>query len=142
MLKKLCAIIAIIGFLYVLSSGILVNIAEFISWLFFLNVSQPETSLVGGIIVRLLTFATSYSLVGLLFKAIGWFNSKFMSIVYLIASTILGFVFAYTIWKIEENAIPIIIGAGILSVFAIVLLIILSIKNKKNDKNIEVVEEK
>jgi len=118
-----------------LCSGIFSDIIKFLAWLFTLQYSSPDTSVAGGIIVRILTFAVAYSLVGIVFNAIGLFNSKAMSILYFIISTIVGFVLSYLVWIIEEKIIIIGIILGIILLLIIGYCIIMSIIDKsKNEK--------
>ena len=99
-MKRIGGAIAGIVILLLLCSGAFSDIARFFAWLFTLQYSQPETSVAGGIVVRILTFVVSYSLVGVIFNALGWFNSKAMSIVYFVISTLLSFALAYLVWTI------------------------------------------
>ena len=123
-MKKFFGAIAAIIILLLLCSGALADITRFFAWLFALQYAQPETSVVGGIVVRILTFMVSYSLVGAIFNALGWFNSKAMSIVYFVVSTLLGFALAYLVWTIEQYILIIEIIFGVIVLFAIVFLIV------------------
>ena len=102
-MKRLTGLLAGIVLLLLLCSGIFADIIEFFTWLFTLQYITPETSIAGSIIVKVLTFAVSYTLVGLIFNSIGWFNSKLMSIAYFIISTLIGFVLAYIVMLIEKH---------------------------------------
>ena len=90
MKNKIIGIISPVVLLLLLCSGALVDIVNFFAWLFTLKYSAPETSIAGGIIVRVLTFLISYGLVGIMFSALGWFNSKAMKFFYFIISTLAG----------------------------------------------------
>ncbi len=122
-MKRIGGAIAGIVLLLLLCSGAFSDIARFFAWLFTLQYSQPETSVAGGIVVRILTFVVSYSLVGVIFNALGWFNSKAMSIVYFVISTLLSFALAYLVWTIEQYILIIGIIFGIIAIFAIAFLI-------------------
>lgn len=87
----------------------------------------------GSIIVKILTFLVSYTLVGLIFNAFGWFNSKIMSITYFIISTLLGFVLAYIVMLIETHLLEIGITLMTILVIFIVIIIVMAIRNKKQD---------
>jgi hypothetical protein len=106
---------------------------EFFTWLFTLQYITPETSVAGSIIVKILTFAVSYTLVGIIFNALGWFNSKVMSIAYFVVSTLLGFALAYVVMLIETHLLEIGITLGAIFVLAIAAIIFIAIKNKKQD---------
>lgn len=133
MMKKIGSIISGIVILLLLCSGIFTDIVKFFAWLFTLQYSQPDTSVIGGIIVRILTFTVSYGLVGLIFDGLGWFNKKAMSIAYFVISTLLGFALSYLIMIIEKYIVIIGIVLGLISLFLIMYLIVRKIlKNKKN----------
>ena len=137
-MKKLVGIVSTIILLLLLCSGAFANIVRFFAWLFTLQYSAPETSIAGGIVVRVLTFLVSYSLVGVIFNTIGLFNSKAMSVAYFIISTLLGFALAYLVWTIEQYIliIGIVFGAIVLLVIAF-LIVWLSFLKKKLDQKSE-----
>ena len=88
-MKKILGFLAGIVLVLLLCSGIFANIMKFFTWLFTLEYITPDTSVAGSIVVKVLTFAVSYTLVGIVFNLLGWFNSKVMAIVYVIISTII-----------------------------------------------------
>ena len=133
MKRQIVGILSAIVLLLLLCSGALTDIVKFFVWLFALQYSQPDTSIAGGIIVRILTFVVSYSLVGIIFNVLGWFNSKTMSIAYFIISTLFGFAIAYAVWAIEQYILIIGIVLGVIAVLAIALLIAKLIRNKKTN---------
>lgn len=133
-MKRIGGAIAGIVILLLLCSGAFTDIARFFAWLFTLQYSQPETSVAGGIVVRILTFMVSYSLVGVIFNALGWFNSKAMSIAYMVVSTLLGFALAYLVWTIEQYILIIGIIFGIVVLFTIAFLIVWFAFLRKNRK--------
>lgn len=130
-MKRLSGIFASIIMLMLLCSGIFVDIIEFFTWLFTLQYITPETSIAGSIIVKMLTFAVSYTLVGIIFNSLGWFNGKIMSLVYFIISTLLGFVLAYIVMLIETHLLAIGIILGLILLAAIAIIVFLAIKDKK-----------
>ena len=131
MKKRLLGLIASIVLLLLLCSGIFADIINFFTWLLMLQYKTPEISIAGDIIVRVLTFAFSYTLVGLIFNSLGWFNSKVMSLVYFIVSTLLSFVLAYIVMLIEKHLLAVGITLGAIFIALIVVLIIRRIKNKE-----------
>lgn len=139
-MKRIGRAIAAIVILLLLCSGAFADVARFFAWLFTLQYSQPETSVAGGIVVRILTFAVSYSLVGVIFNALGWFNSKAMSIVYFVISTLLGFALAYLVWCIEAYILIIGIIMGVVTAFAIAFIVVWMILNKKKETKVEAEE--
>ena len=132
-MKRLSGFLAGIVLLLLLCSGIFVDIIEFFTWLFTLQYITPETSVAGSIIVKILTFAVSYTLVGIIFNALGWFNSKIMSIAYFVISTLLGFALAYVVMLIETHLLEIGITLGVIFVLSIVVIIFIATKNKRQD---------
>lgn len=131
-MKKLFGILAGIVIVLLLCSGVFADILKFLTWLFTLEYITPDTSVAGNIIVKILTFAVSYTLVGIIFNSIGLFNSKLMSFVYFIISTIIGFLLAYIVMIIEKYILVIGIILSVIFIISIVLLIVIHIKNKTN----------
>ena len=133
-MRKLSGFLAGIVLLMLLCSGIFADIIEFFTWLFTLQNTTPETSVAGSVIVKILTFAVSYTLVGIIFNSIGLFNSKMMSVAYFVISTILGFVLAYVVMLIETHLLEIGITLGVIFALALALIIISTIKNNQTTK--------
>ena len=127
--------------LLLLCSGAFADILKFFAWLFTLQYSQPDTSIAGGIIVRILTFIVSYSLVGVIFNALGWFNGKLMKIIYFVISALLGFFIAYIVWGIEQYILIIGIVMGVIILAAIAYFVIRAILDKKKQLNVKEDEE-
>lgn len=134
-MKRLIGVLASIVILILLCSGVFADLVKFFAWLFTLQYSQPETSVAGGIVVRVLTFVVSYSLVGLIFNLIGLFNSKIMSVFYFIISTLLGFALAYLVWTIEQHILIIGIVMGVVAVLAVAGFVTMLILNKRKQRN-------
>lgn len=130
-MKKILGILAGIVLVLLLCSGVFADILKFLTWLFTLKHVTPETSVAGSFVVKILTFAVSYTLVGIIFNSSGWFNSKVMSLVYFIISTILGFILAFIVMIIEKYILVIGIILGIIFIISIVLLIVIYVENKK-----------
>lgn len=141
MKRQLLDILSAIVLLLLLCSGALADIGNFFAWLFTLRYSQPDTSIAGGIIVRILTFVVSYGLVGIIFNSLGWFSSKIMSIAYFIISTVLGFALAYVVWTIEQYILVIGKVLEVIAVLIIALFVEKLIINKKADKTAVFEEE-
>lgn len=132
-MKRLSGFLAGIVLLLLLCSGIFADIIEFFTWMFTLQYITPETSVAGSIIVKILTFAISYTFVGIIFNALSWFNSKVMSIAYFVVSTLLGFALAYVVMLIETHLLEIGITLSVIFVLSIAAIIFIAIKNKKQD---------
>ncbi|WP_139570198.1 hypothetical protein [Mycoplasmopsis pullorum] len=67
-MKRLSGFLAGIVLLLLLCSGIFVDIIEFFTWLFTLQYITPGTSVAVSMTVKILTFAVSYTLVGIISK--------------------------------------------------------------------------
>ena len=129
-MRKLSGLVAGMVLLFLLCSGIFVDIFKFFTWLFTLQYITPDTSIAGSIIVKILTFVVSYAFVGLIFNLLGLFDNKIMSIVYFIISTLVSFVLAYIVMTIETYLLEIGIILGIIFIILIVAFIILNKKRK------------
>ena len=132
-MRKLSGFVAGLVLLFLLCSGIFADILEFFKWLLMLQYTSPDTSIVGDVVVRILTFAVSYTLVGLIINSLGLINSKIKSSAYFIISTIIGFVLAYIVMLIETYLVVITIVLGIIFIIAIIMLTIIYIKKQKNN---------
>lgn len=135
-MKKIFGILAGIVLVLLLCSGVFTDIIRFFTWLFTLKYITPDTSIAGNIIVKVLTFAVAYTLVGIIFNSLGLFNSRTMSVFYTIISTILGFALSYIVMIIEKHLLAIGITLGIIFIASIITLIFIFIKNKNNKKEI------
>lgn len=131
MMKRLTGVLSSIVILVLLCSGIFTDFVRFFAWLFLLQYSAPETSLVGGIIVRVLTFLVSYGFVGLIFKTIGWFNGRVMSVACFIISTLLAFFLSYIVWAIEKYVLVICIVLDVILFCIIAFLAVYFVRSKK-----------
>lgn len=134
MKRQFIGIISSVVLLLLLCSGVFVGIVRFLGWLFFLQYASPDTSIAGGIVVRILVFLVSYGLVGLIFNTLRWFNGKAMSIAYFIISTLLGFALAYVVWTIEKYILVIGIAMGAILLGVIVYFSVCFILDRKKMK--------
>lgn len=134
MKKKICGVISVALIIILLCSGIISELFRFFLWLFALQCSQPETSVVGGIIVRVLTFVVSFSLVGIIFDALGFFNKKIMSVIYFVVSTVIGFVFAYIVWKVEQHILIIGIIMGVIAALSVAFVVTSLVLHRRKRK--------
>ncbi len=137
-MKKVIGFFALILIVVFLCSGVLADFTKFMAWLFFLEQTQPDISIYGEIVVRVLTVFVSFGLVGVLFNAFGWFNSRAMALVYSIVSIIISFALSFTVWMIEQYiiAICIVFGFVVIAILAYFIITFL-IKKRKNKKRRE-----
>ena len=103
--------------------------SEFIKltlWIFQLSLTDFGLSPSIEIIVKSLTFILSYALVGIIFNAIGLFDSDVMKYVYFVVSTMIGFALSALIMFLQEHIIIIswsILGITIITIFTILFLV-------------------
>ena len=95
-------------------------------WLFQLSLTEFGLSPVMEVIIKLLTFIISYALVGIIFSALGLFDSDVMKYVYFVVSTLIGFALCAVIMFLQEHIIMIswsILGISIISLISVSLVI-------------------
>jgi len=95
-------------------------------WLFQLSLTDFGLSPVMEVIIKLLTFIISYALVGIIFSALGLFDSDVMKYVYFVISTLIGFALSAVIMFLQEHIIMIswsILGISIISIISVLLVI-------------------
>ncbi len=103
---------------------------KFILWLFQLSLTDFGLSPFAEIGIKSLTFVLSYALVGIIFNALGFFDSDVMKFVYFVVSTLLGFALSAVIMFFQENII--IISWSILGIFVITIISIVLFRIKRN----------
>lgn len=107
--------------------------SEFIKltlWIFQLSLTDFGLSPIVEIGIKSLTFVLSYALVGIIFNALGFFDSDIMKFVYFVVSTLIGFALSALIMFLQENII--IISWSILGITIITLITILFLVKKRN----------
>lgn len=128
-MKRLSGFVFLIFVLIAANNGWIEPVIKFFSnifvWLITLSMNQSSVSIAGEIFVRVATFAISYSAVGAIFRAIGWFDSDIMKIAYFVISTIVSFVLCYIVMIFETHLLLIAIIAGILLIAGIAGCILL-----------------
>jgi len=95
-------------------------------WLFQLSLTDFGLSPVMEVMIKLLTFIISYALVGIIFSALGLFDSDVMKYVYFVISTLIGFALSAVIMFLQEHIIMIswsILGISIISLISVSLVI-------------------
>lgn len=102
---------------------------KLILWLFQLSLVDFGLSPFVEIGIKLLTFVLSYALVGIIFNALGFFDSDIMKFVYFVISTLIGFALSAVIMFLQENII--IISWSIFGIFVVTVLSIVAYKIKK-----------
>lgn len=131
MKKALGSIAALIIFVFLCTSGLFEGITNFFVWLVTLNMTQSSVSTVGEIFVKVATFAITYTVVGIIFNAIGWFDSDVMKIVYFIISTLISFALCYVVMIFETHILLFSIILGVILAAVIAFFIITGIRNRE-----------
>lgn len=90
----------------------------------------------GQLVAKYGTWIITYSLVGVLFNALGWFNGSAMKIVYFIISTILSFLLSWIIMVFEKYLWIIAIVVGCLLLLMVGALITMFIVNRGKAQNV------
>ena len=102
-------------------SGLLEKAVTFLLWLVKLDLTENSVSSFGEVIVKAATFAITYTVVGWIFKTLGWFNSKAMKLVYVIISTVVSFGLCFVVSFFEKHY-----AIGSIVVFAIFVVALVS----------------
>ena len=126
----IAGLITLVLFVFFITSGLFEGIMNFFIWLVTLNATQSNVSMAGEIFVKIVTFVVSYTAVGILFNAIGWFDSDAMKLVYFIVSTLVSFALCYVVMLLETYLLYIAIGLGVLLLLIIGIIIFLYFKIK------------
>ena len=96
----------------------------FLIWLVKLDLTKNSVSIFGEVVVKVATFAITYTVVGWIFKALGWFNSKAMKLAYAIISTMISFGLCFAVSLLEKHyIIGSIVGGVVLVMFGVIYLL-------------------
>lgn len=128
---KISAFIGLIVLIFLCTSGLIEPITKVFVWLITLDSKSPDISIFGQLVAKYGTWIITYSLVGVMFNALGWFNSTAMKIVYFIISTIVSFLLSWLIMVLESYLWVIAIIIGVILVIGLGVFITLLIYNKK-----------
>ena len=128
---KINAFIGFIILIFLCTSGLIEPITKVFVWLITIDSNSPDISIFGQLVAKYGTWIITYSLVGILFRSLGWFNSTAMKIVYFILSTIISFLLSWLIMVLENYLWIIAIIIGVLLVVGLGVFITLLIYNKK-----------
>ncbi len=128
---KISAFIGLIVLIFLCTSGLIEPITKVFVWLITIDSNSPDISIFGQLVAKYGTWIITYSLVGVLFNALGWFNSTAMKIVYFILSTIISFLLSWLIMILESYLWIIAIVIGVILVIGLGVFVTLLIYNKK-----------
>lgn len=129
--NKITGLLALAIFVFLVTSGIFEGIVNFMVWLVNLNSTQSEVSIAGERFVKVATFLISYTLVGVVFNKLGWFDSDIMKFAYFIVSTLVSFGLCYIVMLLEKYIVTIAIVLLIIVLLIIGVAIYLHFRNKK-----------
>ena len=99
---KISALIGFIVLIFLCTSGLIEPVAKVFVWLITIDSNSPDISIFGQLVAKYGVWIITYSLVGVLFNALGWFNSTAMKILYFILSTIISFLLSWLIMIFEN----------------------------------------
>ena len=135
MKKTLSAIAGLAILIFVCTSGLIEPITKVFVWLITLQFNSPDISVFGQLVAKYGTWIITYSLVGMLFNALGWLDSSAMKIVYFIISTIISFLLSWLIMVLEKYLwiIAIVVGCLVLVVAAVIITLLI-VKKKKTQE--------
>ena len=136
---RLLAILAFGLVIFVITSGLFDSITKVAVWLVTLDMNAPTISIVGQLIVKYGTWIITFLLVGSLFELLGCFNSKVMSIIYVILSTVISFLLSWLVMLIEQYLLFIVIAIVVLLTVSIVIIIL--VKKHKQRKELKKYEK-
>ena len=130
---KISAFIGLIILIFLCTSGLIEPITKVFVWLITIDSNSPDISIFGQLVAKYGTWIITYSLVGILFRSLGWFNSTAMKIVYFILSTIISFLLSWLIMVLENYLwiIAIIIGSLLVIGFGVFITLLIYDKKKK-----------
>ena len=136
MKDKIIGFIAIVALIFVLTSGLFVEIAKTAVWLVTLDFEAPEISVFGQLVVKYGTWIATFTLVHFIFEFFGWFNSKLMKIVYAALSIVISFFLSWVIMVLEKyQTIILIIVIVSVAIIFVGFIVYKTSKAKKLRKN-------
>ena len=104
---------------------------EFIKWLVFLDNAETGLPLVAEIIIKGIAGTISFTLVGIIFKSLGLFDSNLMKFAYAVISIVVGAVLcSFVYWLINYWIIILILLSTILTILIVLTIYI----NKRKEK--------
>ena len=133
MKSKIISICLLVAFIFICTSGLIEAITTVAVWLITLNLNAPTISILGQLLVKYGTWIITFTFVGKLFKALGWFNTWAMKIVYFVVSAIISFALSWVIMVFEQYMWIIAIIVGSILIALIALAIALYVVNKRKE---------
>ena len=136
MKRRIVAAVLLGVLIFVCTSGLVEPITKVFVWLITLQLESPDISIFGQLVAKYGTWIITYSLVGILFEEMNWFNGTVMKIVYFVVSTVISFLLSWLIMVLEHYMviIAIIIGS-ILALGTIAFVTWYLIKKRKTKES-------
>ena len=134
MKNKVIGVVSLFAFVFICTSGLFEGVMNFFIWLVTLNATQSTISKVGEILVKTATFAISFTTVGIISKALNWFNGDLMSAGYFIVSTLVSFGLCYIVMLLETYLLYVAIFVAVALLVVIVIAVIMYSKKSKRRK--------
>ena len=131
MKEKISAFIGLVVLIFLCTNGLIEPITKVFAWLITTDSNSPDICIFGQLVAIYGAWIITYTLVGVLFNALGWFNSTVIKIIYFILSTIISFLLSCVIMILENYSLVIAIVIGILLIISLGILIFIFIYNKK-----------
>lgn len=131
MKNKIIGLLSLAIFIFLVTSGILEGFMNFMVWLVTLNNTQSEVSIAGERFVKVATFLISYTVVGIVFNKLGWFDKDVMKLAYFIISTLVSFGLCYIVMLLEKYIVAIAIVLLIIILLSIGIAIYLHYRKKE-----------
>lgn len=133
MKNKIAGIIGLVVVIFLFTSGLFEWCTNVFVWLITLNYSSPTISVFGQLFVKYSTWIITFTTVGIIFKRLNWFDSDAMKLVYFVVSTLISFALSYVVMILEQYAVYIAIGLGLIILILASIITILYVKSKKKD---------
>ena len=141
MKQKIAAGCGIGAVIFFATSGLFEWFTKIFVWLITIDSKTPTISVVGQIFVKYSTWIITFRLIKKLFKAIGWYDSDAMKMVYFAISTLVSFALSYVIMIFEKYILWIALGILIIILLVIGIGLTLYFVNKKRTKKSEILNE-
>ena len=133
MKNKIAGIIGLVAVIFLFTSGLFEWCTNVFVWLITLNYSSPTISVFGQLFVKYSTWIITFTTVGMIFKHLNWFDSDAMKLVYFVVSTLISFALSYVVMILEQYAVYIAIGLGLIILILASIITILYVKSKEKD---------
>jgi len=112
----LSGIFLLLTFVWIAQSGLIIWLRDFLIWYINFLVTSSTLNNVFVLIGKIATWIISYTLVGLIFTKIGWFNSKVMHYVYVVIAFIVNIALTIILKLVQDYAVWFLVALFIIAV--------------------------